>query len=85
MDQIKKLWLFQHWAEDQKDNIELAKNHAYLLGSFWNPDAVSKLMDDGNTYKSTEEDLEASMKLVEKDRKKENNPIKRRKRRKIKE
>lgn len=88
MDPIKKMWMFNNWAEDQSDTIELAKNHAYLLGSFWNPEAVSKLVDDGNTYKSTDEDLEKSMEMVKQDKQKalslkENKPVKRR-RRKIK-
>jgi hypothetical protein len=85
MDPIKKMWMFNNWIEDQSDTIELAKNHAYLLGSFWNPEAVSKLVDSGNTYKSTDEDLEKSMEIVKKDKQKylstkDNKVIKRRRR-----
>ncbi len=87
MDPIKKMWMFQHWSEDQHESIELAKNHAYLLGSFSNPEAVSKLIgNDGNTYKSTDEELEDSMKMVVKDRDNtKDKPVKRRRRKKIKE
>lgn len=65
MDPVVKLWMFENWVADQIDDAELAKNHAYLLGSFWNPEAVKKLMgDSGNTHISTDEEFEASTQLV---------------------
>ncbi len=64
MDPVRKIWMFEHWLGDQKDQGELAKNHAYLLGSFTNPEAVKQLMGDGNTHESTEEELEESSKFV---------------------
>lgn len=64
MDPITKLWMFENWQADQIDNAELAKNHAYLLGSFWNPEAVKKLMGDDNSHISSDEDLKKSMKMV---------------------
>ena len=87
MDPVQKIWMFQNWLEDQNDDATLAKNHAYLLGSFSNPEAVSKLIgNDGSTYKSTDEELEDSMKMVVKDRENtKDKPVKRRRRKKIKE
>jgi hypothetical protein len=65
MDPIVKLWMFENWIADQMDKVELAKNHAYLLGSFWNPEAVKKMVgDSGNTHVSTERDFEKSSQMV---------------------
>ncbi len=64
MDPVQKLWMYFNWMEDQKDKSELAKNHAYLIGSFTNPEAVKKLIGGGNTYDSSEEDFEESSRIV---------------------
>ncbi len=58
------MWLYYQWLGDHRDDAELAKNHAYLLGSFWNSEAVHQLMND-NVHESSDEDLEESMKIVE--------------------
>ena len=49
MDPILKMWMFQNWIADKNDYVELAKNHAYLLGSFYNPEAAKKLFDETNS------------------------------------
>ena len=86
MDPIKKMWMFNNWIADQNDDIELAKNHAYLLGSFWNPEAVKQLRgEDGKTYKSTDEDFNKSTQLVEKQLKMEQAATKGRRKKKIKQ
>lgn len=60
-----KLWLYQQWIGDHKDDAELAKNHAYLLASFSNPEAVQKIMNDGNnTHQSNDEEFEESLNMV---------------------
>lgn len=85
MDPIQKMWMFQNWVEDHRDEMELAKDHAYLLGSFWNPEAVSKMMGSAaNTYVSSDEDMESSMKMIREGDVRiapDNVPIKRRRRR----
>lgn len=41
------------------------KNHAYLLGSFWNPEAVKRLTGEGTEqHISTDEEFEASSRMV---------------------
>jgi hypothetical protein len=66
MDSIKKLWMLHNWIEDQKDDAELAKNHAYLLGSFINPDAVAKLRNEGaRSYTSTDDEFNKSTEIVD--------------------
>jgi hypothetical protein len=95
MDPIKKLWMFYNWVEDQKEKIEITKNHAYLIGSFINPEAVKKLMGEGNTIQSSEEEFEESIKMVKNNKINLNDLIKnnikpttstkRKKRRKIKD
>jgi hypothetical protein len=65
LDPLIKIWMFQNWAADQMDQAELAKNHAILLGSFWNPEAAKKMMGDpGNTHVSSDEEFEESIKMV---------------------
>ena len=68
MDPVQRAWMYNNWIEDQKDNVELAKNHAYLLGSFWNPEAVKQLMGESNTYTATDEDFEESLNIVKSSR-----------------
>jgi hypothetical protein len=63
MDPVQKIWLYEQWLGDHRDDAELAKNHAYLLGSFSNPEAVSKMMND-NVHESSEEDFEESSRMV---------------------
>lgn len=64
MDPVLKIWMFQNWLADQNDKGELAKNHAYLLGSFWNPEAVKQLMKEGNVHESTDEEFDETSKWV---------------------
>ncbi len=64
MDPVQKMWLYYQWLGDQRDDAELAKNHAYLLGSFFNPEAVRE-MTNANVHESTDDELEESMRVVE--------------------
>lgn len=83
MNQFTKMWMFYNWLEDQRDDVELVKNHAYLLGSFWNPEAVKKLTgESGQQYSSTDEEFEQSLELVKQGNQQEKG--KKRRRRKIK-
>ncbi len=85
MDPLIKLWMYENWLEDYKDKSELAKNHAYLLGSFWDPKAVQDLMGtSGNLIVSNEKEFEESTALVVQDREKNPIVVKKRKRHKIK-
>lgn len=65
MEPLKKLWMFHNWIADQTDDAELAKNTAYLIGSFFNPEAVKKLTNEGNTvHTSTDEEFDRSTDIV---------------------
>jgi hypothetical protein len=67
LDPIEKLFMFQGWMDDQIENAELAKNHAYLVGSFFNPEAVKAMTGGGdNVHKSSDEDFDKSMEMVRK-------------------
>lgn len=71
-----KRFMFENWVADQMDDAELAKNHAYLLGSFWNPEAVKKLAGEGgNTHISSDDDLKKSMEMVRSSGKKEEEEV----------
>lgn len=92
MNPVQKLWMFENWIADQNDDAELAKNHAYLLASFWNPEAVKEIIGSDNKHISTDEEFEESLEIVrrageivQKQKNNENNENnKRRRRRRIK-
>lgn len=63
MDPVLKMWFYEQWLGDHRDDAELAKNTALLLGSFWNPEAVKEMTND-NRHQSTDEDFEESLKMV---------------------
>jgi hypothetical protein len=64
MDPVRKLWYFNNWVADQNDMAELAKDHAYLLASFSNPEAVKQIMDQGNSHISSDDEFEESSRIV---------------------
>jgi len=64
MDPVLKLWMYNNWIADQNEQAELAKNHAYLLASFWNPEAVQKILGEGNVHISTDDEYEESLRMV---------------------
>lgn len=86
LDPVQKRWMYENWIADQNDEAELAKNHAYLLASFSNPEAVKKVMK-GNDYESTEAEFNESSEIVRKARIKSEikskSPTKRTRRRKL--
>lgn len=88
MDPVQKLWMYENWVADQNDQAELAKNHAYLLASFWNPEAVQSILG-GDKYETTDEEYQESIRMVKEQSKmlqeQERKLKKRRKRRKLKE
>jgi hypothetical protein len=86
MDPITRLWMFENWAADQMAQAELAKNHAYLLGSFWNPEAVKKMVGDpSNTHVSSETDYEKSLEMVKQQDTVQQGKPKRKRKRKLKD
>lgn len=68
MDPVMKMYMFYHWVENQNENVELFKNHGYLIGSFTNPEAVKHMMN-ANTYSVDEESFEAASEFVVKSNK----------------
>jgi len=65
MDPNLKFLMFSHWIEDQSEKIDILKNHGYLIGSFINPEAVSKILGSGSKhFESTEEDFEETSRLI---------------------
>jgi hypothetical protein len=85
MDPLIKIWMYENWLEDYKDKSELAKNHAYLLGSFWDPKAVQEMMGtSGNVMVSSDKEFEQSTEMVLRDRDKTPITVKKKRRRRIK-
>jgi hypothetical protein len=64
MEPVRRLWMYQNWVADQEDLAELAKNHAYVIGSFTNPEAVQQLTKEANVYESSEDDLDETTRMV---------------------
>lgn len=64
MDPVQKIWMYENWIADQNDDAELAKNHAYLLASFWNPEAVKEILGQGDVRISTDEEFEETSRMV---------------------
>ena len=82
MDPVQKIWMYENWIGDQNDDAELAKNHAYLLASFWNPEAVKEILGEGNVHVSTDDEFEDTSRLVkEMNQQLQSNAIHRKKRR----
>lgn len=78
--------MYYNWIEDQNDQIELVKNHAYLVASFDHPDAVKKLTGQGSQqHTSTDEEFERSTQMVLEDRDKSMVPVKSKRKRKKKQ
>jgi hypothetical protein len=63
MDPVRKLWMYHNWLGDHRDDAELAKNHAYLVGSFINPEAVQQMLGT-NVHESSDKDFDESLKMV---------------------
>lgn len=77
--------MFEQWLADQEDNYELAKNHAYLIGSFVNPQMLQDILNKGTgKYTSTDEDFEKSWNIVQNDAVIHKEKIPRRKRKRLK-
>lgn len=75
--------MFEQWLADQNDKYELAKNQAYLIGSFINPQMVKDMLGTGpGNYVTTDEEFEKSWAMVQEDSKEEK--ITRRKRKRLK-
>lgn len=58
-----KVYMFHHWLEDANEEVELFKNHGYLIGSFTNPEAVKNILG-GNGYSVSEDEFEETSKMV---------------------
>jgi len=86
IDPIMKLWMFHNWWADQLDKAELAKNTAYLIGSFWNPEAVKQLTGEGsNQYMSSDKEFEETWKMVQESKKVETEAPRKKRKKRLKE
>ena len=80
--------MYYNWVEDQNDKVDILKNLGILVGSFFNPEAAKQMSENPNgTFKSTDKEFEQSTKMVMDSIKKEanDNPVRKRKRKIIKE
>ena len=82
-DPVFLSYLYEHWANEQEYEYDLARSLAILVGSFTNPEAAQKMLKDENPdFESSDEDFKKSMQMVEEDAEKaEKQKSKRRKRR----
>ena len=87
MDPVQKIWLYESWGNEQELQVEMARAQSILTGSFSNPDMARNMIRRENPqFKSSDQDLEQSWKIVEESVKEEEgekiSPRKRRKKRK---
>lgn len=80
LDPVQKMWMYENWVADQLEQAELAKNHAYLLASFYNPEGVKQALGIGaNVNKTSDEEFEETSKFIRKNKKETKNVNKKRK------
>jgi hypothetical protein len=83
LNPVLRAFMYNNWVQDQNDEVEVLKNHGYLIGGFINPDMYRKIHNN-KEIKSAETDEEFERKTEEffnNLRKDENQPrIKKRKR-----
>lgn len=85
MDPVQKLWMYQNWLADYEEKTKILDNHAYLLASFDHPQKVKDLLDTSNKHISTDEEFEETLKMIREESLSINNePKKKKKRKKIK-
>lgn len=53
IDHVERAFLHYAWAEEQREKAELLRNNSILAGSFYNPEAARKMLDD-NKMSSTD-------------------------------
>lgn len=83
MSPIKKLWMYESWRADLADQHEFARSYSIFTGSFYNMELAQRLISAENPdYKSTEEDFEQTVRMVEESFKKPKQ-VKRRRRRRV--
>lgn len=63
MDPALKSWLFYSWFNDKKEKLEELKNHALLISSFINPQAVRKMLD-AQSVSTSENEFEESLEFI---------------------
>ncbi len=61
---LTKAWMFNHWLEDKSDEFEVSKHNGYMIGSFIDPEAVDKMINNKGQHKSTDEEFEESFQMV---------------------
>jgi hypothetical protein len=65
LNPVMLAWMQHSWAEDYQDSWKLLENNSYLTASFMNPEGVKQAMgSDSETMVSSDEDFEASSRLV---------------------
>lgn len=60
-------WMYTHWLQDSGDVRELAKEQAYCIGSFIDPERAAKASGEGvNQVQSSDEEFDESFEMVQK-------------------
>ncbi len=58
IDPMMKLWMYESWLRDEEEKHKFAKDYAIFSGSFHNPEAAKKLMQEENPDVSLNEEEE---------------------------
>lgn len=78
--------LYQGWIQRKSDEFDLLKSIGILIGSFTNPQAAKEMLRSENAeFKSSDEDFEKTIKMIEDDIEREKTEKHRRRRKLAKE
>jgi len=66
LNPIMVAWMQYSYAEDYSDEWKLLENNSYLTASFWNPEGVQKALGKGGeTYGASDEEFEATSRMLQ--------------------
>jgi hypothetical protein len=72
LDPVLKVYMYEHWVLDQKEDYDKLRGLAILEGSFVNPDAAKKMIkSETPDYESSDEEFLESMRMVRQDAERE--------------
>ena len=62
MDPLVKTWMFYNWLADIEEKNEASREHGILIGSFFNPEAAKKMIENAKPqYAMTDDEFDKQM------------------------
>ena len=64
MDPLLKLYMYESWIAKQELEMERTRHASILTGSFSNPEAARKMVEEEPDHASTDEEFEKSFEMA---------------------